>query len=87
MLKLCFPFFKYFLGRESLAEHELIFSVLCPPLGYTIVYVEKSQTKNSEIQIQTVQNLDNASQTLQILQNVTVSMEYYTGKGFQFENQ
>ena len=28
-------------GRDSLAEHELIFPADCPALGYTLLYVDR----------------------------------------------
>ena len=65
------------IGRESLAEYELIFPLTIPSVGYTAVHVARDQTKQTPVSRVTQDNLTKNTFTSP---TVSIDMQYYTGK-------
>ena len=60
----------------SLAENEIIFPILTPALGYTMVYVQKVNNRTPKIH-KIKKKATNKG--LQINQAISVDMQYYKG--------
>ena len=63
-------------GRDSLAEHELIFPADCPALGYTLLYVDRGDTADT-VSGEVVRGAGAGRGG--VAPSVTADMQYYTG--------
>ena len=62
----------------SLAQHELIFPVTVPALGYTMVYLQKEGTMDS-VDVRKIESLEDQP-AFDVLSSIHVDMQYYTGR-------
>lgn len=67
----------FIIGRASLAQHELIFPVNVPALGYTMMYIQKAEPK-VHIDVSTIETLEE-HMSFDVLSSIHVDMQYYTG--------
>ena len=63
-------------GRDSLAEHELIFPADCPALGYTLLYVDRGDAADT-VSGEVVRGAGAGRGG--VAPSVTADMQYYTG--------